>query len=65
MKLRGREYCPIHRSVRCCGREPTHYARRLQLGFDALMTVAATDEIKARLEPRRFEMTVTLFASLI
>jgi hypothetical protein len=35
------------------------------LVFDALMTVAAADEIKARLEPRRCEMTVKSFASLI
>ena len=32
MKLRRNEYCPIHRSVRCCGRERTHYARSLQPG---------------------------------
>ncbi len=32
MRLRRNEYCPIHRSVRCCGREPTHYARQLQPG---------------------------------
>ena len=32
MKLRRNEYCPIHRSVRCCGREPTHYARQLGPG---------------------------------
>ncbi|MGA9790395.1 MAG: hypothetical protein WBQ43_06865 [Terriglobales bacterium] len=32
--------------------------------FDALMTVAATADIKARLEPKRFEMTVKSFASL-
>jgi len=35
------------------------------LVFDALMTVAATADIKARLEPKRFEMTVKSFASLI
>ncbi len=32
MKLRRNEYCPIHRSLRCCGREPTHYARQLPPG---------------------------------
>jgi len=32
MKLRRNEYCPIHRSVRCCGREPTHYVCQLQPG---------------------------------
>src|ERR1700730_12795651 len=32
MKLRPNEYCPIHRSVRCCGREQTHCPRRLQPG---------------------------------
>jgi len=37
MKLRRNEYCPIHRSLRCCGREPTHHARTLQPGFDVLM----------------------------
>ena len=66
MRLRRNEYCLIHRSHRCCGREPAHFARRLQRPvFDALMTVAATADIKARLEPKRFEMTVKSFASLI
>jgi hypothetical protein len=32
MRLRRNEYCPIHRSVSCCGREQTPYARRLQPG---------------------------------
>jgi hypothetical protein len=27
MKLRHNEYCPIHRSLSCCGRELTHRAR--------------------------------------
>jgi hypothetical protein len=30
MKLRHNEYCLIHRSLSCCGRELTHRARRLQ-----------------------------------
>lgn len=29
MKLRRNEYCPIHRSRYCCGREPTHRAPSL------------------------------------
>jgi hypothetical protein len=33
MKLRPNEYCPIHRSVRCCGREETHWVRTLQPGI--------------------------------
>ena len=33
MRLRRNEYCPIHRSVSCCGREQTAYARRLQPGI--------------------------------
>jgi hypothetical protein len=32
MKLRRNECCPIHRSLFCCGREPTHYARQLGPG---------------------------------
>src|SRR5260370_24882808 len=30
MKLRHNEYCPIHRSLSCCGRELTHRACSLQ-----------------------------------
>ena len=30
MKLRHNEYCPIHRSLSCCGRERTHRARSRQ-----------------------------------
>jgi hypothetical protein len=33
MKLRQNEYCPIHRSVRCCGREQTHCVRTVQPGI--------------------------------
>ena len=33
VKLRRNEYCPIHRSVSCCGREQTPYALRLQPGI--------------------------------
>jgi len=29
MRLRHNEYCPIHRSLVCCGREPVHKERRL------------------------------------
>jgi hypothetical protein len=29
MKLRRNEYCPIHRSLFCCGREPVRKERRL------------------------------------
>jgi len=29
MKLRRNEYCPIHRSLFCCGREPVRKQRRL------------------------------------
>src|SRR5271166_1480712 len=32
MKLRRNEYCPIHRSLFCCGREQTRKERRFQLG---------------------------------
>jgi hypothetical protein len=35
MRLRRNEYCPIDRSFRCCGREPTN---DYSLGFDALMS---------------------------
>jgi hypothetical protein len=33
MRLRRNEYCPIHKSVSCCGREQAPYARRLQPGI--------------------------------
>ena len=33
MRLRRNEYCPIHRSISCCGREQTAYARRLKPGI--------------------------------
>ena len=33
MRLRRNEYCPIHKSISCCGREQTPYARRLQPGI--------------------------------
>jgi len=33
MKLRPNEYCPIHKSVRCCGREPTQHELSLQPGI--------------------------------
>jgi len=32
MKLRCNEYCPIHRSLFCCGREQARKARILPLG---------------------------------
>lgn len=32
MKLRRNEFCPIHRSVFCCGRERTRKKRTVQLG---------------------------------
>ena len=33
MELRQNEYCPIHRSHRCCGREQTQCVRRIQPGI--------------------------------
>ena len=32
MKLRRNEYCPIHRSLFCCGREQTNKRRQPRLG---------------------------------
>ena len=32
MKLRRNEFCPIHRSVFCCGREQIRKERRVRLG---------------------------------
>lgn len=29
MRIRRNEYCPIHRSRYCCGREPIHHKSRL------------------------------------
>jgi len=36
MKLRRNEYCPIHRSVSCCGREQSRKERRLRLGVQRI-----------------------------
>ena len=36
MRLRRNEYCPIHRSISCCGREQTPMRADCSLGFDAL-----------------------------
>ena len=33
MELRQNEYCPIHGSLRCCGREQTQCVRRIQPGI--------------------------------
>src|SRR5271165_5124842 len=33
MKLRRNEYCPIHRSLFCCGREQARKERRFQHGI--------------------------------
>jgi len=38
MKPRHNEYCPIHRSLSCCGRELTHRAHRLQPSVDEWRT---------------------------
>ena len=32
MKLHRNEFCPIHRSLACCGREPAQRVRILRLG---------------------------------
>jgi hypothetical protein len=36
IKLRRNEYCPIHRSLFCCGREQTRKERRFQLGVQRI-----------------------------
>ena len=36
MKLRRNEYCPIHRSLLCCGREQAQKERRFQLGVQRI-----------------------------
>lgn len=36
MKLRRNEYCPIHRSLFCCGREQSKMERRLRLGIQRI-----------------------------
>jgi hypothetical protein len=36
MKLRRNEYCPIHRSLFCCGREQARKERRFQLGIQRI-----------------------------
>jgi hypothetical protein len=32
MRLRRNEYCPIHKSISCCGREPMLKPRTIRLG---------------------------------
>ena len=36
MKLSRNEYCPIHHSLFCCGREETQKECRLQLGIQRI-----------------------------
>jgi hypothetical protein len=36
MRLRSNEYCPIHRSVSCCGRELIPKPRTLRLGVQRI-----------------------------
>ena len=36
MKLRRNEYCPIHRSLFCCGREQARKEQRFQLGVQRI-----------------------------
>lgn len=36
MKLRKNEFCPIHRSLFCCGREKRQKERRLRLGVQRI-----------------------------
>jgi len=36
VKLRRNEYCPIHRSLFCCGREQAKRERRFQLGVQRI-----------------------------
>ena len=36
MKLRRNEFCPIHRSLFCCGREQARKERRSQLGVQRI-----------------------------
>jgi len=36
MKLRRNEFCPIHRSLSCCGREQARRERRLRLGVQRI-----------------------------
>jgi hypothetical protein len=36
MKLRHYEFCPIHRSLSCCGREQRRTIRRLRLGVQLI-----------------------------
>jgi hypothetical protein len=36
MKLRRNEFCPIHRSLFCCGREQARKERRIRLGVQRI-----------------------------
>lgn len=36
MRLRRNEYCPIHKSISCCGREPMPKPRTIRLGVQRI-----------------------------
>ena len=36
MKLRRNEFCPVHRSISCCGRESTSKPRQLRVGIQRI-----------------------------
>lgn len=36
MRLRRNEYCPIHKSISCCGREPMLKPRTIRLGVQRI-----------------------------
>ena len=62
MKLRKNEFCPIHRSLFCCGREQTRKERRLRLGIQRIWSLsnAFTSAFK-KLDPiPQFKATVKL-----
>ena len=45
MKLRRNEYCPIHRSLFCCGREQARKERRFQLGVQRIEDLTTPGDI--------------------
>jgi hypothetical protein len=56
MKLRRNEFCPIHRSLFCCGREQARKEHRFQLGVQRIEDPhhpRGYREIRSRAEMRR------------
>ena len=56
MKLRRNEYCPLHKSLFCCGREQARKERKLRLGVQRIEDPhhpRGYREIRSRAEMRK------------